>query len=161
MAEPVRVPVYSERNGMPSLHIFRETEDGTFARTAEQPFRGLKDQIEGIGEPVGELISRQSDRESREWGTPTVVPECHAAKSYYRFLREQLERRRFFVLLEPERTGHITRLRLHELKLKPNASQRARTLLAAKYREAVDLWTEHERERNAEQAAQPERAVSF
>jgi hypothetical protein len=138
----VRIPVYFNLNGMHQVAIFNEMDDGTFRRTSEEPMRLLRDNIEGIGPVVGELLSTQQDHEQRIWQTPTVLFR-HRSYSIYQFLREQLKLRKIYVLVRASRSGRQSRLDLHELILKPTASAQVRSLLSKKLIEAIDLDPDH------------------
>ncbi len=138
----VRIPVYFDINGIHQVAIFEEQDDGTFRRTSEEPMRFLRDNIEGIGPAVGELISSQSDREQRIWQTPTVLFR-HRPYSFYHFLREQQKQRKIYVLSRASCYGRISRLDLHELKLKQTASTQVRSLLSKRLNAAVNLDPDH------------------
>jgi len=138
----VRIPVYFDLNGIHQIAIFEQTDDGTFRRTSVEPMRLLRDNIEGIGPVVGELICRQHDREQRIWHSPTVI-SMNRPYSYYHFLRQQLKSRKIFVFSRTSRSTRITRLQMHELKLKATASVQVRSLLTKKLIEAIELDPEH------------------
>ncbi|NOY67444.1 MAG: hypothetical protein GXP13_08555 [Gammaproteobacteria bacterium] len=139
----VRIPVYYDLNGTHQIAIFKETEDGSFRRTTEQPMRLLHDNITGISSVEGQLVSMQSDREERYWETPSVIIR-NRASSYYHFLREQYKQRKIFVFSRPSLNTRITRFDCHELQLKSNVSMQVRSLLSKKLIESINLDMEHE-----------------
>jgi len=138
----VKIPVYFDLSGMHQIAIYEETDDGTFRRTNEQPMRLLRDNIEGIGPAVGELVTSRFDRETRCWDSPTVLFK-HRPQSFYHFFREQIKQRKIYVFARGSLSGRLTRFDLHELQLKPTASRQIHALLAKKLIEALTLELEH------------------
>ena len=147
----INTPVYSDENGMPYVCIYTEDEDGTFRRTQTEPLRLLRDDIKGISISQGEMVSSPYDRQDRDWATPTVSFHYGRPQSFYQFLREKVARNQFFVFAKPVYSGHITKFSLHELQLKPSASQRKIAILKEKYIEALELWSEEECEKHRQQ----------
>ena len=140
----IRVPVYSDENQLHHVSIFEEDTDGTFKRTQSEPLRMLRDNIEGISNVQGDLISHHFDKNDRKWMTPTVSFHYGKPQSFYRFIREKIAVNKFYVFTKPNLSGRIIKFELHELRLKPSTSQRILKLLKEKYLEAVDLWTEEQ-----------------
>ncbi len=138
----VKIPIYFDLGGMHQIAIFEEMDDGTFRRTNEQPMRFLRDNIEGLGPAVGELVTSRFDREERCWHTPTVLFN-HRPQSFYHFFREQIKQRKFYVFARGSLSGRLTRFDLHELQLKSTVSRQIQSLLAKKLVEAVSLELEH------------------
>jgi len=134
----IRMPVYFDLNGIHQIAIFKETDDGSFRRTTEQPMRLLHDNIIGISPAVGELVAMQSDREERCWATPTVISR-NRATSYYQYLRDQFKQRKIIVFSRPSLNARITRFNCHELQLKSTVSMQVQSLLSKKLIEAVSL----------------------
>jgi hypothetical protein len=81
----INAPVYSDENGLPTVSIFKESEDGTFRKTQDEPLRLLRDDITGISVQQGELVSARFDRQERQWRTPTVIFHYGRPQSFYRF----------------------------------------------------------------------------
>jgi hypothetical protein len=150
---PVRIPVYSEPGGVPQIVIYEETEEGAFRRTAEQPLRALRESIEGVGPPVGELLSPRADREERRWETPTVKYHIGRPQSAYRFLRERAAQRRLIVATAPAGAARFFKFELRELLLKHSTSSGVRAMMIRKYLAALEVWTQAEVERGATSAA--------
>ena len=140
----IRVPVYSDENGIPQISIYVEDEDGAFRRTQSEPLRLLRDDIQGISISQGDMVSSSYDRYERHWRTPTITFHYGRPQSYYQFLRDKVARNRFYVFAKPQLSGHISKFSLHELQLKNSASQRKVAILKEKYVEALQLWAEEE-----------------
>lgn len=140
----IRVPVYSDENQLHHVSIFEEEADGTFKRTQSEPLRMLRDNIEGISNVQGDLISHHFDKNHRKWITPTVSFHYGKPQSFYQFIREKIAVNKFYVFTKPNLSGRIIKFELHELKLKPSTSQRILKLLKEKYVEAVELWSKEE-----------------
>ena len=138
----IRIPVYFDLSGMHQIAIYEEMDDGTFRRTNEQPICLLRDNIEGIGPAVGELVSSRFDREERCWSSPTILLS-HRPQSFYHFFRAQIKQRKIYVFARGSLSGRLTRFDLHELQLKPTASRQIQSLLAKKMVEALALDLEH------------------
>lgn len=132
------VPVYTNQGGIHHIELYRETSEGTFRRTNEQPIRILRENIIGISEPRGQLITSQYDRENRVWHTPTVLHQ-HRPYSFYQFLRTQIQQRKIYVFSKESLSGKLSRLDLYELKLKSNVSHQVLGLVIRKYMEAIGL----------------------
>ena len=134
------VPVYSDQNGIATIHLYREDrESGSFRRYPGDPLRVVRDNIEGISEAVGDLVSKRYDRESREWETPTVCLGRNRPRSYYRFMRDGFGQREIYVATAASLHGRITHLKVHKLKLKVNMSQGAKAVFAKRFMEALQL----------------------
>ena len=153
-------PVYFEQNGVHFVNIYLETEDGTFRRTQGEPLRLLRDNIKGISNIQGELLTKLSDRSERSWSSATVTFHYGRPQSIYRFLREMVARNKYFVFSKPQLSGRISRFNLHELELKPGTSQRHRSLLKEKYLESIQLWTQKEWEQKQTEKEAIEKAAS-
>jgi len=143
----VNVPVYSNENGLHLITIYIEDEDGTFRRTQDEPLRLLRDDIKGISPVQGDMVSRKYDRQTRQWGEPTVSFHYGRPQSYHQFLRKNLSRNKFYVFSKPSLSGRLSRFDLHELQLKTSISQRKISILKEKYSLSTGLWstTEHEK----------------
>lgn len=102
----------------------------------------LRDNIEGISTPQGDVVSAKFDKNERRWRSPTVSFHYGRPQSVYQFLRQKIAANRFYVFTKPNLSGRIIQFTLHELKLKPGTSQQILKLLKEKYVEAVDLWSE-------------------
>lgn len=136
-----RIPVYTDENQLHHISIFVEEPDGTFKRTQSEPLRMLRDNIEGISTPQGDIVSGKFDKSERKWRSPTVSFHYGRPQSIYQFLRQKIALNRFYVFTKPNLSGRIIQFTLHELKLKPGTSQQILKLLKEKYIEAVDLWS--------------------
>jgi len=147
----VSAPVYSEQSGVHFINIYNEQEDGTFRRTQDEPLRLLRNNIKGVSNTQGELLTSASDRTERSWNTATVTFHYGHPKSFYTFLREMFARNKYFVFSKPQLSGRISRFNLHELVMKPGTSQRHLSLLKEKYLESVKLWTMPEWEKKQEE----------
>lgn len=134
----VMVPVYTNLGGVHHIELYRETSEGTFRRTNEQPIRILRENIIGISESRGQLVTRQYDRENRIWLTPTILHQ-HRPYSFYQFLRNQVQARKIYVFSKDSLSGRLSRLDLYELKLKSNISSQVLGLIIRKYTESVGL----------------------
>jgi hypothetical protein len=141
MSPMARVPVYTDENQLHHISIFVEEQDGTFKRTQSEPLRMLRDNIEGISTPQGDIVSPKFDKNERRWRSPTVNFHYGRPQSIYYFLREKIAANRFYVFTKPNLSGRIIQFTLHELKLKQGTSQQILKLLKEKYVEAVDLWS--------------------
>ena len=136
-----RIPVYSDENSLHFISIFEEESDGTFKRTQAEPLRMLRDNINGISIPQGDVISTKFDKNSRRWKTPTVSFHYGRPQSIYQFLRDKVAVNKFYVFTKPNLSGRIIQFTLHELKLKPTISHQKLKLLKEKYVESLDLWS--------------------
>lgn len=140
---PVHVPVYQDLNGIAQIVLFEKTKDDSFKRTRHEPLRMLRNNITGTGNTIADLIPAFLDRKAREWHTPTVLPIGGRPQSYYRFLRDELARNRLPVGVAHGSPGHIQRLAIHSLELKPNLSAGVLGLIKDKYAEAIGLLDEN------------------
>lgn len=147
----IHAPVYNDENGLHHISIYAEHEDGTFVRTMDEPLRLLRDNIKGVSIPQGELVSHQFDRVQRKWESPTITYHYGRPQSFYRFLRKNVARNKFFVFSKPSLSGRLSKFQLHELQLKPTISQRKVSLLKEKYMEAINLWSKEEYTENTKQ----------
>jgi len=150
----INAPVYSEQNGVHFINIYNELEDGTFRRTQDEPLRLLRNNIKGVSNIQGELLTSLSDRTERSWNSATVTFHYGHPKSFYTFLRDMLARNKYFVFSKPQLSGRISKFDLHELVMKPGTSQRHLTLLKEKYIESIQLWTQLEWEKKQQQNKQ-------
>ncbi|NOZ52260.1 MAG: hypothetical protein GXP08_03810 [Gammaproteobacteria bacterium] len=141
---PIKVPVYSDENSLHHILLYSEEADGTFKRTQSEPLRLLRDNIDGVTSKQGDLVAAQFDKIKRNWQLPTISFHYGKPQSFYHFLREKVARNKFYVFTAPNLSGRITRLNLHELKLKVSVSQRILSILKEKYLEALLLWTREE-----------------
>jgi hypothetical protein len=141
MSSFARIPVYTDENQLHHVSVYIEEPDGTFKRTQSEPLRMLRDNIEGISTPQGDVRSAKFDKNERHWQSPTVSFHYGRPQSIYQFLRQQLASNRFYVFTKPNLSGRIIQFTLHELKLKPGTSQQILKLLKEKYVEAIDLWS--------------------
>lgn len=148
---PARIPVFVDQNGIFDIAIFQENEDGSFSRTPEQPLRQLRDNIQGVSNPIGTLVSQRYDRSERPWHSPTALPYSGRPQSFYSFVRENLKRRRIIVATVPSSQGKSIRLFINELKLKPTMGQGSIKLFMNKYLEAIHLWHEQAEKASSEQ----------
>ncbi len=136
----VLVPVFSDQNGIPVISIYREDCDsGTFVRVPGEPLRLFRDNIEGLGKQVGELVSARYDREERQWRSPTVIVNRLRAFSYYRFMRDGFMRREIHVASADSLHGRIMRLQMYQLGFKGSASMQTRQLFARRFMQALRL----------------------
>lgn len=136
------IPVYTDQNGIHDVAIFQENEDGSFSRTPEQPLRQLRENIVGVSNPIGTLITQRYDRSERPWDTPTALPYSGRPRSFYTFVRENLQKRRIIVATVQSSQGKSIKLFLNELKLRPSMGQGSIKLFMRKYLEATHLWQE-------------------
>lgn len=135
------MPVYSELGAVPYIIIYELTENQAFRKTADMPLRAFQDNIAGLSIKVGELLSQRIDRRERNWETPTVVHYMGRPKSFYRFMRDNIERRRKpIVVVAPDMTGRIFKLDIHELHFTPSTSWRMVELFKERYLEALNIW---------------------
>ncbi len=139
-----KLPVYSDENNLHHVSIFAEEEDGTFKRTQAEPLRQVRDHIQGISIPQGDVISPKFDKNERRWESPTVTFHYGRPQSVYQFLREKVAANKFYVFTKPNLAGRIIQFSLHELKLKPGISQPILKILKEKYIEAIDLWSQEQ-----------------
>jgi len=139
-----KLPVYSDENNLHHVSIFSEEPDGTFKRTQAEPLRHVRDHIQGISIPQGDVISPKFDKNERRWETPTVSFHYGRPQSVYQFLREKVAINKFYVFTKPNLSGRIIQFTLHELKLKPGISQQILKILKEKYIEAIDLWSQEQ-----------------
>lgn len=144
MSPMARIPVYTDENQLHHISIFIEEPDGTFKRTQSEPLRMLRDNIEGISTPQGDIVSPKFDKNDRQWRSPTVTFHYGRPQSLYQFLRQKIATNRFYVFTKPNLSGRIIQFTLHELKLKSGTSQQILKLLKEKYVEAVDLWSKEQ-----------------
>lgn len=139
------IPVYTDLNGIHDVTIFRENEDGSFSKTPGQPLRQLRENFVGVTNPIGTLITQRYDRSERAWNTPTALPYSGRPRSFYTFVRENLEKRRIIVATTQSSQGKSVRLFLNVLKLSPSVGQGTLKLIITKYLEAINLWEEADR----------------
>ena len=140
--QPVLIPVYADLNSLHQVQLYRHTDDGTFRRTGEEPLRILRDNITGISQRKGELISNHFDREEREWSSPTIKLNPVKCQSYYRYLRDTLPRNKLPVAVAPSMYGQLHKFALHELTFKTGISRTVLRLIRNRYEEAMDLWAD-------------------
>jgi len=140
----IKVPVYSDENSLHHIALYSEEVDGTFKRTQSEPLRLLRDNIDGVSNTQGDLVAAQFDKIERKWQLPTISFHYGKPQSFYQFLREKVAKNKFYVFTASNMSGRITRLNLHELKLKTSTSQRILSILKEKYLEALLLWTPEE-----------------
>lgn len=145
-----KLPVYTDENKLHHVSIFIEEPDGTFKRTQDEPLRQVRDHIQGISIPQGDVISPKFDKNERRWETPTVSFHYGRPQSVYQFLRDNVARNKFYVFTKPNLSGRIIQFSLHELKLKPAISQKILTILKEKYVEALDLWSQEQHMNHAQ-----------
>ena len=141
------VPVFSDQNGIPAILLYREDrETGAFRRYPADPLRVVRDNIEGISEPVGDLVSRRYDREARDWESPTICIGRNRPRSFYQFMRDGFNDREIHVATASSLHGRITHLKVHRLKLKATLSQGAKAVFAKRFMEALQLCPDPELE---------------
>jgi len=150
----VNIPVYSNENGLHLITIYTEDEDGTFRRTQDEPLRLLRDDIKGISPVQGDMVSHKYDRQTRQWGEPTVSFHYGRPQSYHQFLRKNLARNKFYVFSKPSLSGRLSRFDLHELLLKISISQRKISILKEKYSISTGVWSTSEYEKKIQQTTQ-------
>lgn len=143
-----RLPVYSDENNLHFISIFVEEADGSFKRTQSEPLRLLRDNINGISIPQGEVISPKFDKNPRSWNSPTVSFHYGRPQSIYQFLRDKVAVNKFYVFTKPNLSGRIIQFTLHELLMKPSLSQQKLKLLKEKYVEALELWSKEKYKRH-------------
>jgi hypothetical protein len=141
------VPVYSDQNGIATILLYREDrETGSFRRYPGDPLRVVRDNIEGVSEAIGDLVSQRYDRESREWETPTICIGRNRPRSFYQFMRDGFKNREIHVATAASLHGRITHLKVHKLNLKANMSQGAKAVFAKRFMEALQLCADPELE---------------
>ena len=139
---PIFIPVYADLNSIHQVQLYRHTDDGTFRRTGVEPLRMLRDNITGISQRKGELISTHFDREEHEWSSPTIKLNAVHCQSYYRYLRDALPRNQLLVAVAPSMYGQLYKFSLHELTFKSGISPAVLRLIRNRYEEAMDLWAD-------------------
>lgn len=136
----IKAPVYSDHYSTHKIQLFKENESGQFSRSGEEPFHVLRQDIDGISLPQGQMYAHRYERCEFLWRTPTVVYHYGRPMSYYSFLRQHLKINRFFVFCPEHCSGRALKFTLHELRFKSSFSQRKLRLFKDKYMASLDLW---------------------
>ena len=134
------IPVLEDMNGYFRISIYTSNSNGTFKRSAKRPFRAYAGLIAGISSPVGTIEISPRTRQSITWRTPTVMHyEARRPQSVYRFFRDNLKARKFYIATAKDGLMSTRVLFIHKIEFRGGSAGGLRKLFADKFIDSMQI----------------------
>lgn len=135
------IPVLEDMNGYFNISMYESNNDGTFRRTPNRPFRLLSGVIKGVTSPVGKIECNPRSRLAISWRSPTVINYTERKpQSAYRYFREKLSAKHFYIATAQDGMIRTRTLFLHEVEFKSGTSPAVKRIFSDKFIDSMALW---------------------